>query len=68
MELSGITKAVNELKHGQKRLEGLYSNLIDQQSKVMSVLSELKDLVTEQNKKNFSLKNSGYEVLSYNFN
>ena len=36
--------------------------IMEQQTKVLSAISELKEIVMKQTKKNFTLKGSGYEV------
>ncbi len=55
-----ILQAIRELQHGHKKLEGVCGRIVEQQSKVMSAVSEMKELLQEQTKKNFTLKGSSY--------
>ena len=38
--------------------------VLEQQSKTISEVQELKEMIAEQREKNFSLKQSGYEVFN----
>ncbi len=61
-DLTVILRAVKDLKQGQMKLEGMCKGIVEQEKKVMSAVSELKQLVEDQTKKNFSIKGSSFEV------
>ena len=52
------------VKQSQSKVEALCRKVLEQQSKIISEVQELKEIIAEQRKKNFSLKQSGYEVFN----
>ena len=61
-----MIKAMHDLRQSNSKLEGLLGKVLEQQSKTLSAVAELKGMVEEQTKKSFSLKSSGYEVKDTN--
>ena len=61
-DLSAVIKAINDVQESNRKVEGVCGKIMEQQTKVLSAISELKEIVMEQTKKNFTLKGSGYEV------
>ncbi len=53
---------MRQLQQGQKQLEGVCKGIVEQEKKVMAAVTELKVLVEEQTKKNFSIKGTPFEV------
>ncbi len=61
-DLAVIVQVVNELQQGQRRLEGVCRGIVEQEKKMMTAVNELKGLIEEQTKKNYTLKSTPYEV------
>ena len=61
-DTSTVVRLVNEVRQSQIKLEALCRRVLEQQSKTMSEVQEVKEMIAEQRKNNFSLKQSGYEV------
>ena len=64
-DTSTVIRLVNEVKQSQSKVEALWRKVLEQQSKTISEVQELKEMIAEQRKKNFSLKQSGYEVFNF---
>ena len=61
-DTSTVVRLVNEVRQSQIKLEALCRRVLEQQSKTMSEVQEVKEMIAEQRKNNFSLKQSGYEI------
>ena len=51
-----------QLQQEQSKLFGLCTAVVQSQEKVLTAVEELKALVVEQTKKNFTIKGSSFEV------
>ena len=51
-----------QLQQEQSKLFGLCTAVVQSQKKVLTAVEELKALVVEQTKKNFTIKGSSFEV------
>ena len=53
---------IRQLQQEQSKLFGLCTAVVQSQKKVLTAVEELKVLVVEQTKKNFTIKGSSFEV------
>lgn len=60
--LSALLQPIRELQGEQKKLLGMCTAVVESQKKVTAAVEELKVLMQEQAKKNFSTKGSSFEV------
>lgn len=60
--LAVLLQPIWQLQQDQNKLFGLCTAVVQSQKKVLTAVEELKALVVEQSKKNFSIKGSAFEV------
>ena len=65
LSILGDCDTLTVVKQSQSKVEALCRKVLEQQSKTIAEVQELKEMIAEQRKKNFSLKQSGYEVFNW---
>ena len=60
-EVSVLLQPIRELQQEQRKLCGMCTAIVESKKRVVSVVEELKTLVSNQ-EKNFSVKGTAYEV------
>lgn len=60
--LSALLQPIRELQQEQKKLLGMCTAVVESQKKVSSAVEELKTMIAEQTKRNFSTKGTSFEV------
>ena len=60
--LAVLLQPIRQLQQEQTKLFGLCTAVVQSQKKVLSAVEELKSLIVEQSKINFTIKGSAFEV------